>query len=165
VNKGVFVNIENALKIQGWMRDTALEYLATVASHSRRVAEIGSWKGRSTVAMAENTEGTVYAIDTWLGSDEVHQVELAQHPDGWLFEEFSKNVSHLKNVIPCKMTSQDAAKHFLESGERFDFIFIDASHDYENVHADILAWRQLLTHDGVITTQNGHRGLFERLMN
>ena len=144
------MNLENALNIQGWMREEALIYLAHMAEKSSSIAEIGSWKGRSTVAMAENTQGIVYAIDTWEGSDDPpHRIELAQHPSGWLVEEFSRNVAHLTNVIPCQMTSLCAAKHFLQTGEKFDFIFIDASHDYENVHADILAWRELLTPNGV----------------
>jgi predicted O-methyltransferase YrrM len=146
------VNLQNALPIQGWMREEALVYLASMASRSWRIAEIGAWKGRSTVGMAENTAGTVYAIDTWKGSDEwAHQSEIEQHPEGWLYEEFCTNTKHLRNVVPCKMPSLQAAEHFRQLGFTFDFIFIDASHDYGNVKADILAWKPLLAPGGVFS--------------
>ena len=130
------------------MHDLELAWLADEATRHYRIAEVGSWKGRSTTALAENTQGMVFAIDTWKGSKE-HSAE-AIGPEGWLFEEFAKNMRGLP-VIPVQGTSVAAAQHFLQSDFRlFDMIFIDAAHDASSVKADIEAWSPLLQDGGLL---------------
>jgi SAM-dependent methyltransferase len=144
------MSLERALAISGWMTEAELFYLATTASRSQQIAEIGSWQGRSTRALADHTCGIVCAVDTWKGSaEEWHIAELKDKPLNWLFNTFCANMSDLSNVLPYQMTSLEAAEHFLTAGTRFDFIFLDASHDYENVAADIRAWQPLLCPDGI----------------
>ena len=145
------MGIEKALEIQGWMEDCSLEWLAEQASCHRAIVEIGSWLGKSTRALAENTHGVVYAVDTWIGSHDdgntLHRDILADKPEGWLFDEFKRNMEDLDNILIMKMTSLKAAEKL--KGQRFDMIFIDASHNYEAVKSDILAWRPLLTDGGL----------------
>jgi len=146
------MDISRALAIDGWMEPTELRWLAEQASTHKRIAEIGSWKGRSTRAMADNLAegGRIVAIDTWKGSDEEpHRAELRAHTEGWLLEEFERNMEGTlsSKVKPLQMLSLDAA--YALRNERFDMIFLDASHDYENVRADILAWLPLLENGGL----------------
>src|SRR5262245_4650710 len=61
------INIERALQIPGFMRRPALEWLATQAQTHNVIVELGSYCGRSTRALADNTPGVVYAIDDWKG--------------------------------------------------------------------------------------------------
>jgi predicted O-methyltransferase YrrM len=144
------VNIKAALTVPGWMDQHCLEWLAKKAATRTRIVEVGCWMGRSTAALAENTSGVVFAVDTWLGSEE-HQSEINAHAPDWLYREFLKNmqpyINNLK-VAPIRMSSTDAARTL--SGEQFDMVFIDASHDYESVKADIIAWLPLIRLGGII---------------
>jgi predicted O-methyltransferase YrrM len=142
------MNIERALQTDGWMIESELKWLAQQAAGRKQIAEIGAWKGRSTRALADNTTGIVYVIDTWLGSEE-HQQELATHPPDWLLSEFRRNTADLQNIRIFRGTSVEAASTLKTL--RFDMIFLDAAHDYENVKADILAWWPLLAPGGILS--------------
>jgi predicted O-methyltransferase YrrM len=144
--------IANAISINGWMLSTELEWLSANAKKRKTIVEVGSWMGRSTRAIADSTPGSVIAVDTWKGSeDEPDMIRtLKSQPEGWLFDEFKKNLrDHIKTdkVVPYIMTSLEAAS--LLKGSSFDMIFIDASHDYENVKADLAAWFPLLAPGGL----------------
>lgn len=148
------VNIERALETPGWSSPTELTWLAERASESRIIAEIGSWRGRSARAMADNSQAKIFCIDTFAD----HAVgipgwwndpsDLHADPD-WLYREFANNLSdHLdRTVFACRMTSMQAAKVLQDM--RYSLIFIDADHSYQSVKDDILAWRPLLAENGV----------------
>jgi predicted O-methyltransferase YrrM len=133
------------------MSQEELTYLAHAASKSMVIAEIGSYSGRSTLALAVNAPAgsIVYACDHWQGSAD-HQEMLSKMPPGWLFDDFTTNMQGITNVWPLAVNSLQAARWMATQGKRFDLIFIDASHDFESVKADILAWRPLLKDGGIL---------------
>ena len=139
------MNIARALATPGWMSEGELSYLAEAASQRRTILEIGSWEGRSTIALAENTKGVVYAVDSWTGSMD-HRSELSVQ----VLPDFLRNTQGLNNILPVPMASLRACAVLTECVVDFDMIFIDASHEYQDVKADILAWRQLLSHGGIL---------------
>jgi hypothetical protein len=141
-------NIGKAAQIDGWMSIPELSWLAAQAMQHRSIFEIGSWKGRSTRALADNTSGRVHAVDTWNGSAE-HQ-GMAELQDDALFDEFKANTADLKNVVITRCESLREARNVTQLGPLPDMVFIDGSHDYENVKADIQAWKPLLTKDGLL---------------
>ncbi len=120
--------------IDGWMEQRELEFLNEQAKQMESIVEIGSWKGRSTKALLDGCPGTVTAIDHWKGSDDIR--ELAETHD--VYAEFMTNVGHYPNLRVIKKHSLEAAASL--NGDRFDMVFIDASHDYHDVKADIRAW-------------------------
>lgn len=149
-------NIENALKIDGWIWPDELEWLAQQAETRNLIVEIGSWMGRSTRALADNCPGKVLAVDTWKGSDEQqHRDLLKDKPEDWLLMEFMKNMTGV-NVYPYVLTSLAAAETFKD--ELFDMVFIDAGHDYADIKADILAWGALLAPGGLLCGHDYHSG-------
>lgn len=135
------------------MSEAELSWLAEQASVHERIVEIGSWRGRSTVAMAMHTKGTVFAVDTWDCNaygwpgwwSGPENTRLMQQPD-WLFTEFLNNITGLR-VMTFRMLSLTAAQ--LLGDQKFDMIFIDADHEEVGVWSDIMAWRPLLAKDGL----------------
>lgn len=143
------MNLENALKIPGWMAENELRWLAEQGSLHTRIIEVGSYLGRSTRALAENTRGDVIAVDTWLGSNEFSPEQTG--PEGWMFAEFQKNMAGLDNVSPMQMSSMEAA-YYLQSFKilKYSMIFIDAAHDYRSVSDDIREWMPLVKPGGLL---------------
>jgi len=147
------VDITRAQRIEGWMDDPDLIWLAEQARVHSMIAEVGSWLGRSTRALADNTAGHVYAIDTWKGSDEpTFDQIMPDRSSDWPFETFLRNMEDLpkERVITFRLTSLEAASYFKHMSVMFDMVFIDASHDYENVKVDIAAWLPLVQKGGII---------------
>jgi predicted O-methyltransferase YrrM len=145
----MMIDISYALTVEGWMAPEELAYLARLAEKSRCIAEVGSWKGRSTSVLAQHTPGVVVACDTWQGSVE-HQAQLQGKPSSGVFFAFRENVSRYDNVWPLLANSLTAARTISRGPMKFDLIFIDASHDYESVKADIQAWLPLLAPGGIL---------------
>jgi predicted O-methyltransferase YrrM len=141
-------NIEKAEMISGWMTTDELMWLAEHASRAKSIAEVGSWMGRSTRAMADNTKAKVYAIDTWKGSEE-HQEMLQDRPAKWLRLQFEKNMEGT-SIEPMEMTSLEAAEQFVKQGKKFDMVFIDADHEYAEIRKDIIAWKSLVKPGGIL---------------
>jgi predicted O-methyltransferase YrrM len=149
------MEIERALNTEGWMAREELEYLASAANNCSTILEIGSWKGRSTIALAKNTSGLVYCVDTWIGSEEQGVGNIDSDA---LFESFLHNIKNAEvdnRVIPVRMPSKYARQSFL-GDLKFDLIFIDAAHDYDSVKDDILAWQPLLRDGGILCGHDYH---------
>lgn len=116
-----------------------LNHLAKRCKGLGHVVEIGSYKGRSTVLLAEGLKGNgfqVYAVDHHKGSIE-HQIKGKNVST---FQEFKKNikrmgVDHL--VTPMVMTSKEAAKKF---DKPIELLFIDGDHSRRSVEQDLKLW-------------------------
>lgn len=148
------MNLTNALLISDYQcdeRTAELNWLAEQASYRHKIAEVGSYKGCTARVMADNTNGKVYCIDTFAGSvGEADMARLlAENGPNWLYDTCRNNLSGLGNVIIMRMDSIAAAKE-LSQGHVFDMIFLDASHDYDSVKADLLAWMPLLRPGGLL---------------
>ena len=122
--------------------------------------EVGSWKGRSASYLAveiinSNKKIKFDCVDTWLGSVEhtnssslFFQSELV-NDEGWLYNQFINNIQPVVDVInPIRTTSLKAAASYPD--ESLDFVFIDASHQYEDVINDLRTWYPKIKKGGYI---------------
>lgn len=124
--------------VDGFMYFEELLWLNTMAKDHLSIAELGSWKGRSTHALASGCRGTVTAIDTWLGSADVNDLtnQMAKQED--VFETFKNNTQQFSNIKIMRRMGSEAAKGYPDKS--FDAVFIDAGHTYEEIKEDIDTW-------------------------
>lgn len=137
--------------IPGWMSIDELRWLAEQASTHYKILEIGSYEGRSTLAIARATPGLVYACDDWRG--EADRPTTAKD----LRRRF---VTHLTpelrrgTVIMLEMSSDQLLSHYRTKphllGNAFDMVILDGSHDADSVRADITGWLPYLQSGGVL---------------
>jgi predicted O-methyltransferase YrrM len=136
------VDISKAISIDGWMSKRELTWLANTSAKCNTIVEFGSYKGRSCRAMADNTDGIIWAVDPW--SDEVIPGVTAD-----VLSEFKANLSdHIKSgkVIPVQEVSE---KFSLDKS--VDMVFIDADHNYDHVTQDIINAMSLVKPNGIIS--------------
>lgn len=114
-----------------------------------RIAEIGSFTGATTLALA-NYSWLMYAIDTWRGStdpsDEVNAV-FREQGGGAVRAAFVKNTIHLSHIVLC-----DWHEAFWSdwAANALDLVFIDGDHRYDAVAKDIAGCRKHIAPGGII---------------
>ncbi|BAT55078.1 Glycosyl transferase, group 1 [Nostoc sp. NIES-3756] len=136
-----YETLHNAVaSVEGFMIPGQEEYLFNKVKslpEDAVIVEIGSFKGRSTVAMGYACIGTnrkIYAIDTWDGND-------SDFAERQFFEIWQQNIEANgieEYVIPIRGYSHEILAQWqnLTNGKSIDFIFIDGSHQYLDVLKD-----------------------------
>jgi hypothetical protein len=118
------------------------------------LVEIGSWEGRSTVAMAVAAHSRiVHAVDTWTGSPGEISERLAAHRD--VFAQWQANITHCTkgNVEAHRMCWRE----YLPSvAEPIALAFIDAEHTYDEVYDNVIALLPLMAPGGIICGDDVH---------
>jgi Methyltransferase domain len=138
------LKLDKALAIKGWMFPNELIWLACVAQEHRNIVELGSYLGRSTRALADNTPGTILCVDDFKGPRdvEIDDEEL-------IYEDFIKNMEGVRHKLHiCKQDFADVDP--AQYNHPFDMIFIDGGHDYASVKRDIDKWYPYLAPGGLL---------------
>lgn len=117
--------------------------------------EVGVKEGRLSAAVLKNLPATnVIAIDPWAPVPNSHE-----DYSGWDFadieRQFWDNVGEHKERVEMMRDTSLIAASILDGwvhsgGLSIDMVFIDASHDYANVIADIKAWWPLVRKGGIL---------------
>jgi len=113
------------------MEPAELTWLAQQAALHKIIVEIGSFKGRSTRALADNTEGLVIAVDDFYGPREIEYE--GRHR---IYEQFLANTAGLANLAVIKANHRELP----EPNFTPDMVFLDGSHEYADIKRDILFW-------------------------
>lgn len=129
------------------------------------IVEVGCWKGKSIAYLAVEILNSgknikIDAVDTWKGSQETSNQEDPYVVEDKLYPLFLKNIFPLRHLItPIRMDSLSASELYEDLS--VDVVFIDASHEYEDVKADIKAWFPKVKIGGYISGHDypGRRGV------
>ena len=151
-----FSKIKKATEtVEGFLSDAEGKTLYTLAKeHSGKgtIVEIGSWKGKSTIWLANGSrdggKARIVAIDPHTGSPEHGRVNTLQ--------EFKRNIKQAKVkdiVTTIVKTSEQASKDFKE---KVGLLFIDGNHDYDFVKTDFKVWEPKVVEHGAIAFHDSH---------
>lgn len=133
-------------------RDTA--YIGNVIDEA---VEVGTWAGASALVLAEHMN-RVFCVDHWQGPDDpadrLSHIAKASSPQE-LFAIFCGNMGRrlYRDIFPCFGTSQQYAAIW---PRKVALVFLDGTHRYESVAADIKAWLPHVLPGGLLVCHDYH---------
>lgn len=144
-------------QISGWMRPRELEWLAERAADCQIIVEIGTWKGRSTAALAEHTNGVVYTIDHFGGSPDLHATRMKEcvETPGSVEAAARRNLAEFVAAGKVVIIAEDSRLGVcvlldLLGGRFADMVFIDGDHTRQAVEDDIRRYAPFLRPGGML---------------
>jgi predicted O-methyltransferase YrrM len=131
------------------------------------ILEVGTWKGASALEMAAalrdlGLDTKIVCVDTWLGAlefwtdqndPERYQSLRLRHGFPSVYYQFLANVCHKgfqDRIIPFPQTSATAALWFRRFGITADMIYVDASHEEEDVYQDLCSYWEIVSDRGLM---------------
>ena len=153
--------------LQGWGSQSVAfdELLARLKP--ARIIEVGTWKGGSAIHMAKVAHKLgicpeIICVDTWLGAVEFWTDQ--KDPDRYLalkcrngypsvYYQFVANVIHQECedlITPFPQTATIAALWFRRYGVQAGLIYIDGSHEEDDVYADLVSYWDLVLPGGIL---------------
>ncbi len=123
---------------------------ARALPHTATIVEIGSFKGRSTSALAYGCRGTerhVYALDTFDGNDNDFDTRGFR-------DEFDANIA--RGGLTAYVTAiPGRSLETAQTWERpIDLLFIDGSHDFDDVVADFHSFVRHVRPGGLVAAHD-----------
>jgi hypothetical protein len=152
--------------LSGWNGSSSIFKKLIEEIKPKTIIEVGTWKGQSAINMGKsvkelNLDTTIHCVDTWLGAiefwsshretDERNLLQLHGYPQ--IYYQFLSNVVHnnLQDVIlPFPNTSENGYRYFRDNTINAELIYIDASHEEEDVYKDVSNYFKLLNNGGII---------------
>ena len=142
--------LEDVYPLPGMLTYAEVDCLFKLGQFDQRdgvIVEIGSWKGKSTVALARGAARShgekIYAIDPHCVLPEEGYLEDTK-------AEFLANIRQAgieSRVVPLIMTSKDAARGW---NKPIRLLWIDGDHRYEPTKLDFSLWEPHLVDGGIL---------------
>jgi predicted O-methyltransferase YrrM len=117
-----------------------LQILLEYSRNAKVICEIGCYEGKTSVAFAKNTTGSVYSVDPFLKG------RLGISYGEWIARLHRKRES-VKNLFLLRGFSKDIAPTFQLP---IDFLFVDADHSYEAIKTDWNSWCSKVVEGGIV---------------
>jgi glycosyltransferase involved in cell wall biosynthesis len=159
------INVDSRVMSPGDFK--ALLHLAGKVPNGGKILELGSFSGNSTMALLLPTNGKnieIHCVDTWEGSPNDNTETWYNQSN--IFSKFKQNIEQVADNPDRVHTHRmkTSAFGFGDVGF-FDMIFIDASHEEEDVFADILNSISCLQPDGILCGHDWGKHDFPGIMN
>ena len=116
-------------------------------------AELGVANGDHTKLILEYCKPEkIFAIDPWEPYWKNYKIPQKYHKNEETcdleYNNTLRNVGHYTNCYIVRKSSENASKDF--SNNYFDWVYIDAGHNYENVYKDLECWYPKIKKGGFI---------------
>ena len=153
-----------AAKVTGHMHKEELAWLYDTAAGRPMVIEMGSWLGRSSVALSSATK--LVCVDWWKGSPVEHHIQaIAAGLDPYKeWTENTRDIRTLRDVTGIKVnlySNADTSKLIDKLGGCASMVFIDADHEQAKVLVDIETALQLAAPGCLICGHDfNHKGVY-----
>lgn len=156
------IDISESKKIQGWMSDKELTFLASLATRCGTMVELGAWKGRTTVTLAKYIRQFVVTIDHFKGTpgDTGHD-EASDEGGEKIYREFMLNTEKYwmdGKLITLRTNDTTGAELVKKLFRKVDAVFIDADHSAEAVARNIEQFRPLVRPGGTLCGHDEYHG-------
>ena len=159
------------LNLRGWLGDTSVFHRLIEKHRPEVIIEVGTWTGSSAVMMANKVKEMklnckIYCVDTWLGVlqmwDDTDHRGIHKMPEADLllkngypqiYYQFLSNIVHTNHqdvIIPIPLPANLAAKLLLNKNIKSSLIYIDGSHEEDDVYDDMTNYYKLLNPGGVM---------------
>ena len=153
--------------MQGWGGESPAFKALIAELKPALVIEVGTWKGASAITMAEAAREAglptqVLCVDTWLGAlefwndqDDPARYQSLQLKNGYpsVYYQFLANVARRglqDRITSFPQTSSTAAMWLRLHGFGASLIYVDGSHEEEDVYSDLLDYWEILEAGGVL---------------
>ena len=136
--------------------------------------EIDSFEGRSAVFVGElDNVKEITSVDTFEGSDELNTSKRSNHfmkpkiPEflninfDLVYKNCSENLNKLKT--PYKLIKDTSHNFFKSNNKKFNVIYIDGSHFYEDVKKDFINSMNCLEEDGILICDDFYWFFYEKI--
>lgn len=147
-----------------WLSHNLPSMQSSLASVDRvtNILEIGSFEGKSTCWFLDTyPDATITCVDTFAGS--------VEHADAGmdvsdLYERFMENTKRFGDRVTVRRGLSNVMLHELEAGS-FDVIYLDGSHEAEDVLSDMVMAVGLLRPGGVLLIDDYNQPAFPGIKN
>ena len=150
--------------IPGFLSPPEIEFLyhrARMVKQGHSIVEIGSYRGRSTVALALGAPSgvRVYAIDSHIYGDPTREDSGPERQAEFYDNVLNTGVGH--RVAAVTLRSVEAAAAWRIRKEPVGLLFVDGCHLYDSIRQDLDAWLPLtapgadiILHDYIISVDH-----------
>ncbi len=123
----------------GWLDEGVQRLLAAGLKDARRAVELGTWLGLSARFMLDRSPDLrLVCVDWWRGDAGIRAREKFARRIPTSYETFHRNCwAYRQRLVAVRTRTLDGMREIHAAGFEPDLVYVDASHDYDPVRADV----------------------------